>query len=256
MTLLFTRIMTPQSPNSFLPIPAIDLMSGQVVRLLHGKKDQKKVYSDHPATVAAEFEAAGARRLHVVDLDGAFTGKSGNLDAIRAIRKQTKMTLELGGGLRTREDVERVFDLGVDFAILGTSALQNRPLIEKLAADYGDRLIVGIDAHDGYVAVQGWVETSDIRALDFALDLEHMGVGTVIYTDIATDGAMTGPNLPAMAHLAGAVIMDVIASGGIRNVEDLIALRELGCPNLIGAISGRAIYEKTLDLTEAVVKLK
>lgn len=248
--------MTPSTRNPFLPIPAIDLMSGQVVRLMHGKKDQKTVYSDNPAAVAAEFEAAGAQRLHIVDLDGAFSGVSTNLEAIRAIRKQTQMTLELGGGLRTREDVERVFDLGVDYAILGTSAIRDRPLVESLAADYGDRLIVGIDAHDGFVAIQGWVETSETKALDFALELEHMGVGTIIYTDIATDGAMTGPNLPAMVNMAGSVVIDVIASGGIRNLEDLQALRDLGHPNLIGAISGRAIYEKTLDLKQAVEALQ
>jgi len=239
----------------FLPIPAIDLMSGQVVRLARGRAAEKTVYSDDPAAVARGFEAAGARRLHVVDLDGAFRGEPANFAAIRDIRTATSMEIELGGGLRTREAVERAFDLGVNHAILGTGALRNRALVRELAAQFGPRLIVGIDAHGGKVAIEGWVETSDLDALDFAKEIEGFGVGTVIFTDIATDGMMTGPSLPGLARLAASVSMNVIASGGIRNVEDLEAVRDLGRPNIIGAITGRALYEKTLDLGAAIARL-
>jgi phosphoribosylformimino-5-aminoimidazole carboxamide ribotide isomerase len=166
------------------------------------------------------------------------------------------MEIELGGGLRDQAAVERAFELGVNYAILGTSALRDRPLVERLAAAHGRRIIVGIDARDGKVAVEGWVETSDTLAVDFARELESIGVGTVIYTDIATDGMMTGPSIKSTAELADAVDgMNVIASGGIRNVMDLLALQSLARPNLIGAITGRAVYEKTLDIAEAVARL-
>ncbi len=239
----------------FLPIPAIDLMDGQVVRLSRGQAEAKTVYSNDPAAVAQSFEQAGARRMHVVDLDGAFNGVSKNLDAIKAIRAAVSMEIETGGGLRTREAVERVFDAGINYAILGTSALRDRELVESLAADYGRKLIVGIDAKDGKVAVEGWVETSDLDAFDFARDLARAGVGTIIATDIATDGMMTGPNLAAMSRFAQASAMNVIASGGIRNIADLLALRDMNHPNLVGAITGRAIYEKTLDLAETIRQL-
>jgi phosphoribosylformimino-5-aminoimidazole carboxamide ribotide isomerase len=239
----------------FLPIPAIDLMGGQVVRLRRGLASEKTVYSDDPVAVAQAFEAAGARRLHVVDLDGAFSGEPANIGVLKQIRAGVKMQIEMGGGLRTRQAVQRVLELGVDYAILGTSALRDRKLVETLAACHGDQLIVGIDAKDGMVAVEGWVETSDLAAADFARQLQDLGVGTIIYTDIATDGMMTGPNLPAVNALAGSVIMDVIASGGVRHVEDLLALARLARPNLIGAITGRAIYEKQIDLTEAIARL-
>lgn len=241
--------------TTFLPIPAIDLMDGKVVRLSRGEATRKTVYSEDPAGVAREFAAAGAQRLHVVDLDGAFGGASANLEAVRAIRAAVDMRIELGGGLRTREAVEGVFALGLDFAILGTSALRDRPLVERLAGEVGERLIVGIDARDGRVAVEGWRETADLTALDFARELAELGVGTIIFTDIATDGMMAGPNLAALSAMADATPMRVIASGGVRHVSDLLAIRDLGRPNIVGAISGRAIYERTLDLRAAVAQL-
>jgi phosphoribosylformimino-5-aminoimidazole carboxamide ribotide isomerase len=239
----------------FLPIPAIDLMSGQVVRLSRGRAEAKTVYSDDPVAVARSFEAAGARRLHVVDLDGAFSGKSTNLEVVKKIRSSIGIEIELGGGLRTEEAIEQVLDAGINYAIVGTGALRDRKLVERLARRHGERLIVGIDAKEGKVAVEGWVETSDLNAIDFARELEQLGLGTVIATDIATDGMMTGPNLESLAQLADQVKMKVIASGGIRHTGDLLACRDLGRPNLIGAITGRAIYEKTLDLAEAVARL-
>ena len=236
----------------FLPIPAIDLMNGQVVRLSRGRAEAKTVYSDDPVAVALEFETQGARRLHVVDLDGAFQGRPCHLDLIRRLREATGMIMEVGGGLRTQEAVEQILELGVHYAILGTSALRDRDLVARLARQIGHQLIVGIDARDGKVAIEGWVETSSLDALEFACQLDGLGVGAVIYTDIATDGMLTGPNLAGLERLTDAVGMSVIASGGIRNVPDLRQLRDLRRPNLIGAITGRAIYEKTLDLAAAV----
>jgi phosphoribosylformimino-5-aminoimidazole carboxamide ribotide isomerase len=240
----------------FLPIPAIDLMSGQVVRLARGRPEEKKVYSDDPVAVALQFEAAGARRLHLIDLDGALSGEPANFGAVKAIRKAVTMEIELGGGLRTRGAVERVLEAGVNYAILGTAALRERAMLERLAGDVGDSLIVGIDARDGKVAVEGWTETSQVDAIDFARQLAAIGIGTFIATDIATDGMMTGPNLPSLVRLADAVTAEIIASGGVRHLDDLCALRDLGRPNVIGAITGRAIYEKTLDLAEAVRRLQ
>ena len=239
----------------FLPIPAIDLMSGQVVRLSRGRADAKTVYSDDPVGVAREFERQGARRLHVVDLDGAFGGEMANLPVIRAIREAVGMEIEVGGGLRTCQAVRTLLEAGVNYAILGTSALRDRPLVEVLAGEYGSRLIVGVDAKDGMVAVEGWVETSDLKAVEFARELTGLGVGTIIYTDIATDGMMTGPNLDAQREMAQAIGANVIASGGIRDVRDLLDLQALGEANLIGAITGRAVYEKKLDIAEAVSRL-
>jgi phosphoribosylformimino-5-aminoimidazole carboxamide ribotide isomerase len=237
----------------FLPIPAIDLMSGEVVRLSRGEASQKTVYSNDPVGFARQFFEAGARRLHVVDLDGAFRGQPENLPIVQQIRKALpEMKIELGGGLRTRADVERVLGLGIDFAILGTSAVRNRALVAELAADYGERLIVGIDAKNSKVAVEGWVETSDLDALDFARELERLGVGTIIATDIATDGMLTGPATNFLVRLAEGCGVDLIASGGIRDVNDLVALKKLNRPNLIGAITGRAVYEGHLDVADAV----
>lgn len=225
------------------------------MRLRRGEADAKTVYSDDPAAQARAFEAAGAERLHVVDLDGAFKGQGHNRDSIRAIRDAVSMKVEVGGGLRSEADVEAIFDLGIDYAILGTSAVRDRKLVARLVEKFGERIIVGIDAKDGRVAVEGWVETSDLNQLDFARELESIGVATIIGTDIATDGMMTGPNLESLGALAAATSMRLIASGGIRNIADLIAVRELGHANIIGAISGRAVYEGELDVAEAVREL-
>lgn len=236
-------------------IPAIDLMDGQVVRLRRGEAHARTVYSDNPAAIAKQFEDAGASRLHVVDLDGAFGGKRRNSASIEAIRKAVSMTVELGGGLRTEADVRAVLDLGVDHAIVGTSAVRDRDLVARLVAAHGDRIIVGIDARDGRVAVEGWVETSELDQLEFARQLHGLGVATVIATDIATDGMMTGPNLESLGALARETPMKVIASGGVSRLEDLFAVRDLGLPNIIGAISGRAVYDGALDVAAAVREL-
>jgi len=239
----------------FQLIPAIDLMDGQVVRLRRGEAHAKTVYSDDPAAIARDFENAGAARLHVVDLDGAFGGRRRNNASIEAIRKAVSMTVELGGGLRTEADVQAVLDLGVDHAIVGTSAVRDRDLVARLVASHGEKIIVGLDAKDGKVAIEGWVETSDLDQLDFARELEKLGVATVIATDVATDGMMTGPNLKSLDALAAATKMQVIASGGVSKLDDLLAVRDLGRSNLIGAISGRAVYDGALNVADAVARL-
>lgn len=236
---------------SFLVIPAIDLMGGEVVRLSRGRAEEKTVYSSDPAAISAGFEKAGATRIHVVDLDGAFGGGSRNTDSIRKIRDSVGAEIEVGGGLRTEADVDAILELGVDYAILGTSAVRDRALVENLVGRHGAKIIVGIDAKDGKVAIEGWVETSDLDQMEFARQLHGIGVETVIATDIATDGMMVGPNLESLRAMAEATPMNVVASGGIRNLEDLQAVDALGLPNIIGAISGRAVYEGELDVEAA-----
>ena len=237
---------------SFLPIPAIDLMEGQVVRLKRGVSTEKTVYSENPAEIAQGFADTGAGRIHVVDLDGAFGGKRRNSDSLKSIRQAVDCEIETGGGLRTEDDVAAVLELGIDFAILGTSALRDRALVRRLVDRFGEKIIVGIDAKDGMVAVEGWVETSDLSQIDFANELASIGVGTVIATDIATDGMMTGPNLESLQSLADTTPMQVVASGGIRSIADMQAVQALGRKNIIGAITGRAVYEGELDVAEAV----
>ncbi len=239
-------------PNSFLPIPAIDLMDGQVVRLRRGDAGLKTVFSDDPVTVAMKFEEAGAKRLHIVDLDGAFAGRPRNWQALADIRLAVRMEIEVGGGMRRAEDVQALFDCGINYAILGTSALKGRQFVKEMVEQHGDKIIVGIDSKRGFVAVEGWVETSQINALDFARELSGLGVKTLIATDIATDGMMEGPNLEALAAFANAVPANIIASGGVRHLDDLKDIHALGKQNLIGSIVGRAIYDGKLNIREAM----
>ncbi len=236
----------------FLPIPAIDLMEGEVVRLRRGEARAKTVYSRDPVEVARRFERAGARRLHVVDLDGAFSGRPGNRAAVAAIREAVAVELEVGGGLRREADLEALFALGADFAILGTSAIADRAFVRRALDRFGPRIIIGLDAREGRVAVEGWTRSAPLTQAELARDLEALGARAVIATDIASDGMMTGPNLAGLRALAEATAMEVIASGGVRHLEDLRAIRDLGAPNVIGAIAGRAVYEGALDLAEAV----
>jgi phosphoribosylformimino-5-aminoimidazole carboxamide ribotide isomerase len=233
--------------------PAIDLRGGRCVRLLQGRADAEIVYGDDPGAVAGEFGGAGAAWVHVVDLDGAFKGEPANADAVKAI-VASGLKVELGGGLRDEETVGRVLASGVRRAVIGTRAAESPEYVRKLVEVHGDRIAVGIDARDGLVAVKGWVETTAIRALDFAKEMEQAGVNTLIYTDIATDGMMTGPNLPALESLLNAVDCDVIASGGVASIDHVRNLVDLGKrhSNLAGVITGKAIYERTLDLAEAV----
>lgn len=237
-------------------IPAIDLAGGKCVRLRQGDMNQQTVYGDDPAAMARHWADQGAQRLHVVDLDGALGGQSANLPAIEAIVNALSIPVELGGGLRTAADVQRVLDLGVHWAIMGTSALRNPEAVREAVAAHGERIIVGLDARDGRVAVSGWVETSDVSVLDLARQMEALGVRTLICTDIATDGMMVGPNVASLRALAEAVGIGIIASGGVSKLDDIIALKALEPLGVIGAITGKAIYEGTLDLAAAIAAAK
>jgi phosphoribosylformimino-5-aminoimidazole carboxamide ribotide isomerase len=238
------------SPRMIL-YPAIDLKDGQCVRLLRGEMASATVFGADPAAQARAFVAAGCRWLHVVDLDGAFAGRSVNAAAVEAILAAVSVPVQLGGGIRDRAAIEDWLGKGVARVILGTAALRDPGLVREAAAAHPGRVAVGIDARGGRVAVEGWAETSDVAALDLARRFEDVGVAAIVYTDIERDGAMQGPNVAATAALARAVGVPVIASGGIASLEDLRALKASGAP-LDGAISGRALYEGRIDLREAV----
>ncbi len=238
---------------AFTVIPAIDLMEGKVVRLEQGRRDRRTVYSPNPVEVARRWEDAGATRLHVVDLDGAFEGQPGNLDAVAAIREAVGMEVELGGGIRNADTIRRALAAGVDKVVLGTRAFEDETFLRKYVQELGSRLIVGVDARDGRVSVRGWVEVAEGRAVDFVKQLESLGVREVIFTDVATDGMLTGPNLAALREVATAAPgVGIIASGGIARIEDFEAVAALGLPNLVGAITGKALYTGAIDLAEAV----
>jgi phosphoribosylformimino-5-aminoimidazole carboxamide ribotide isomerase len=229
--------------------PAIDIKGGRAVRLLQGRADRETVYAEDPVVVAEGFRAAGSAWVHVVDLDGAFEGEPRNLAAIARIAA-TGLKVQLGGGLRTRERVDQVLAAGVSRVVIGTRAAESEDFIRELVTAHGERVAVGIDAKDGLVAVKGWVETTGTSALDLARRMTGLGVGTIIYTDIGTDGMLTGPNLPAQDEMAATVTARVIASGGVSRREDVLALAEMQKrrPNLDGVIVGKALYEGRVDL--------
>jgi phosphoribosylformimino-5-aminoimidazole carboxamide ribotide isomerase len=233
--------------------PAIDIKGGRCVRLLQGRADQETVYSENPAEVAAQFKKAGATWVHVVDLDGAFTGESKNLSVVRAIAS-LGMKLQLGGGMRSRLAVERALGIGATRVVIGTRAAESEDFVAELVRSFGDKIAVGIDAKDGQVAVKGWVDTTGTSALGLAQRMDKIGVRTIIYTDIGTDGMLTGPNLPAQTAMLETVKCGVIASGGVSQQSDVNALAALAKthPNLDGVIIGKAIYEKRVDVAQAL----
>ncbi len=233
--------------------PAIDLIGGKAVRLFKGDYDQKTVYSDDPAGVAKGFREAGAEYLHLVDLDGAKSGKAENLDLIARIIRESGLKVEVGGGIRTEETVAQYMEIGVLRVILGTAAVTNRPFLEEMLRKYGDKIAVGVDIKDGMVATHGWMNTSGIDCFDFMADLEKLGVKTVICTDISKDGAMAGTNLELYRKLTEQFNIDIVASGGVSSMDDVNALCEM---NIYGAILGKAIYVGGIDLAEAVAAAK
>jgi len=233
--------------------PAIDIKGGRCVRLSQGRADQEVVYAKDPDEVAVQFKKAGAQWVHVVDLDGAFSGESKNLLVVRAIAAHG-MKIELGGGLRTRLAVERALGIGATRVVIGTRAAESEAFVSELVSHFGDRIAVGIDAKNGQVAVKGWVDTTALSALDMAKRMDTLGVRTLIYTDISTDGMLTGPNLPAQEAMLNAVSCRVIASGGVSQQNDVDVLNTLAKKhaNLDGVIIGKAIYEKRVDLAQAL----
>ena len=225
--------------------PAIDLRGGQVVRLYQGDYDQMTVYGADPCAVARDFMAAGARYLHVVDLDGALDGTLANFDTIAAIARQGGLYIEVGGGIRDEERIRRYLDLGVGRCILGTIAVKDFAFTERMAQKYGDRIAVGVDARDGYVAVSGWKELSAEKGVDFCRRLRSAGVKAVIYTDISRDGAEQGTNLDLYRELSKIEGLAVTASGGVSSIEELRQLKAIGTQ---AAILGKALYTGRLDL--------
>jgi len=231
-------------------LPAIDLKGGQCVRLRQGRAEDVTVYSSDPVDMALHWQNEGGDYLHVVDLDGAFEGRPVHGEVIGRMAKALSIPMEVGGGLRTDEDIETVLALGVDRVILGTRACDSPETLERLVERYGDRLAVGIDARDGWVQVKGWTETTRSKATELAARLSGMGVKTIIYTDTARDGMLHGVNAEAMAALCDAVGCDVIASGGVSSVDDIKALAALGKSNLSGAIVGKALYERRVSIAD------
>ena len=230
--------------------PAIDIRNGKCVRLHQGDYDQETIYSDEPWRVAAQFEEEGAECIHIVDLDGAREGMSLNDEAVKEIISHVAVPIEIGGGIRTLDDIENKLHLGIGRVIIGTKALEDPEFVKAAIERFGaDRVVVGIDAKNGYVAVSGWKKVSQVRAIDFALEMKKAGVKTIIYTDISRDGTMTGPNIEQTKHIVDETGLEVIASGGVSSVDDL---RALSLINVHGAIFGKAIYEKKIDLGDAV----
>ena len=229
--------------------PAIDLSGGQVVRLYQGDYDQMTVYGADPCAVARDFIAAGAKYLHVVDLDGAKDGTLANFESIAAIAKQGGLYSEVGGGIRTEERIRQYLDLGVGRCILGTIAVKDFDFTARMAQKYGDKIAVGVDARDGYVAINGWKELSSETGIEFCKRLRDVGVKTVIYTDISRDGAEKGTNLELYRELAKIEGLDITASGGVSSLEELKELQAIGTH---AAILGKALYTGRLDLKTVV----
>jgi len=236
-------------------IPAIDLKNGRCVRLLQGKEDQETVYGEDPVETALSFEEQGAEQIHLVDLDGAFRGESKNLEQVERIAQAVKVPIELGGGIRSLDDISRVFDLGVNFVIIGTIAAKNPKVLEEAIQKFENQLILGLDAKDGKVAVSGWVEVTEFSDEEFANQWKQHGINRVIYTDISRDGMLTGPNLSSLRRMAIATGLKITASGGVSSLDDLKQLVELERDGVDEVIVGKAIYERQLDLREACLWL-
>lgn len=233
--------------------PAIDLYQGKAVRLFKGDYAQMTVYSENPPEIAVAFAAAGAERIHVVDLEGARDGSTPNFEVVRRIKEAAPCFVEIGGGIRSRETVARYLDAGIDRVILGTAAVRDPEFLKAIVAEYGERIAVGIDARDGYVAIKGWTELSQYRLDEFARMMQDIGVRTIICTDISRDGAMRGTNRELYRSLSQELDIDIVASGGVSTMEDV---RELAALGIHGAIIGKAYYTGAIDLAEAVAAAK
>jgi len=230
--------------------PAIDVKDGRCVRLVQGKFSDVTVYSDNPVEMALKWESLGSEYLHVVDLDGARLGEPQNLGMISEVAMKLGIPVQLGGGIRSVEMIEMALSKGLDRVILGTSAVNDPEFVKSAIKTFDKQIVIGIDAKDGFVAIEGWAKTSSFTTVDFAKKMEELGVKTIIYTDIDTDGMLAGPNLKAMEEMVKAVRnVNVIASGGVSKIEDIKNLKEVGVE---GAIIGKALYTGAIDLKEAI----
>lgn len=229
--------------------PAIDLVGQKAVRLLKGDYAQMTIYSENPLEVARNFEAQGAQHIHMVDLEGARDGGTPNLSAVEQVARETGLFVEVGGGVRSMETVARYFAVGVDRVILGTAAVNDEALLREAVAKYEEKIAVGADVRDGFIAIKGWLEKSELSLAAFLEKMQSIGVKTVICTDISRDGAMQGTNLELYAELNGRYDLQIVASGGVSSLDDVRRLREIG---LYGAIIGKACYTGAIDLREAL----
>ncbi|WP_370249374.1 1-(5-phosphoribosyl)-5-[(5-phosphoribosylamino)methylideneamino]imidazole-4-carboxamide isomerase [Thalassolituus sp.] len=235
-----------------LVIPAIDLKDGQCVRLRQGRMDDSTVFGDDPVSMAKRWVDAGCRRLHLVDLNGAFAGEPVTGEAVTSLAKAVPdLPLELGGGIRSLETIEHYIKAGVNYVIIGTKAVKEPAFVKEACDAFPGHVIVGLDAQDGYVATDGWAEVSEVKAVDLAKQFRNDGVSAIVYTDIARDGMMQGVNVEATVQLAEEGGIPVIASGGVTNIDDIRELSKVAPRGILGAITGRAIYEGTLDVAEA-----
>ena len=235
-----------------LILPAIDLRGGNCVRLVKGDFKQETIYSEHPEEIALRWEGEGAEFLHVVDLDGALAGEPQNMDAIKQILQAVTIPVEVGGGIRSMESIDRLLSIGVSRVILGSVAVHKEELVREACSAYGNRIVVGIDAKKGIVATDGWEKSASISAVELAKKLGAFGLETIIYTDISRDGTLSGVNVTETARLARASGIKVIASGGVKSISDIEELKKRECDGIIGVIVGKSIYEGTLTLTEAI----
>lgn len=233
-------------------IPAVDIRGGKCVRLFQGDYERETVFADDPLEMALRWEAQGAPRLHIVDLDGAREGSPRNLQVVSTIAARVKIPTELGGGIRTLEIAKRVLDAGVGRVIVGTSAARDPALLARILEDLGEQAVVSIDARDGRVSVAGWLEDTDLSAVEFARQVQQMGACRIIFTDIAQDGTLAGVNVESIRRVLEIVSIPVIAAGGVTTIADIMALKALEAFGLEGVIAGRAIYAGALDLREAI----
>lgn len=227
--------------------PAIDIQNGQCVRLTQGDYAQQTVYHQQPVKVAKAFEQEGAKFIHLVDLDGAKSGQTPNIQTIAAIAQAVNIPVQVGGGVRSIEKVQQLIEQGVQRVIIGTAAIQNTAFLQQAVEQFGDQIAVSIDARNGFVATEGWTTTSEVKALDLIQSLEQIGVATIVYTDIFKDGMMSGPNFKELEEVNQATTMQVIASGGVTQVSDVEQLERM---DLYGAIIGKALYEGTIQLNQ------
>jgi len=236
-----------------LLIPAIDLKKGVCVRLIQGDSEKQTVYSSDPAAMAVKFEKAGAKRIHIVDLDGAFQGVGANISSIRSILEKISIPVQIGGGMRTEEDIDRMFKLGVSAIIVGTMAVKSPNILENLLSKYkGEKIILGLDARNRKVSIKGWKENTEIKDLEFALRWKNSGIKRVVFTDISRDGMLNGPNLDGLREMAKHTGLKIVASGGISSMEDLEKLKFLEPYGVDQVIIGKAIYEGKIDLIKGL----